>query len=137
MDRKKKLLVGAVLGAAVFGAVFASAASLTVSTETLGAGGTSVASCDADGVKVTYTTSYDGTLKGYEVDTVTISKIADACEGMAYKVQATRTDGTNVEVDSGVLALTGSTENDKTAAVTPDTALDASKVDGVYIVISG
>lgn len=136
MNKRKKIFVGAVLGTAVFAAVFASAASLNVSTETLGAGGNTVASCDTD-VNVTYVTAYNNTIPGFAVGEVTVDGLADACAGLAYKIQATLEDGTNVEVDSGTLTLTGTTANAKTASITPSATLDASQVDGIYIVISG
>lgn len=137
MEKKKKIFVGAVLGTAVFAGVFASAASLGVSTETLGAGGTSVASCDTDGVKATYATAYDSTVPGYKVSTITVTGIADTCKNLSYKIQATKTDGTALTAASGTLGAftTGSTDN--TVAATPAAVLKAAEVEGVYIVISG
>ncbi len=137
MDRTKKLLVGAVMGVAVFGAVFASAASLGVTTETLGAGGTSVASCDTNGVKATYTTAYDAAVPGYKVSTITVTGIADTCKNLAYKIQATKTDGTALTAASGTLGAFTAGSTDNSVAATPGALLKAAEVEGVYIVISG
>lgn len=137
MNKRKKIFVGAVIGTAVFAGVFASAASLGVSTETLGAGGTSVASCDTDGVEATYTTAYDKAVPGYKVSTITVTGIADTCSNLSYKIQATTADGTALTAASGTLGAftTGTTDN--TVAVTPAALLEAADVEGVYIVISG
>lgn len=139
MDRKKKLLIGAVMGVAVFAAVFASAASLNVSTETLGAGGTDVSSCDTTGVKATYTTSYAASAPaGYKVDTITIDEIAEACRGLEYKVQATTADGTSLTAATGTLdAFAAGSAETNTVDVTPGSVLDAAEVEGIYVVISG
>lgn len=137
MNKGKKIFAGAVVGTAVFAGVFASAASLGVSTETLGAGGTSVASCDTDGVRATYTTAYDKAVPGFKVSTITVTGIADTCKNLSYKIQATKTDGTALTAATGTLGAftTGTTDN--SVAATPDALLKAAEVEGVYIVISG
>jgi len=50
MKHRKRALLAAAAGLALFSIVFAVAASLNVSSATLGAGTATVASCDTDGV---------------------------------------------------------------------------------------
>ena len=71
MKIKGSRLAVAAVAVAAFGA--ASAASLGgLSSAEVGANDTVVASCDTDGVSMTYTTAYDATASKYQV-TVTIS----------------------------------------------------------------
>ncbi|MDP8931412.1 MAG: hypothetical protein M3O70_23300 [Actinomycetota bacterium] len=121
----------------MFAGVFASAASLSVSTETLGAGGTSVASCDTNGVKATYTTAYDSTVPGYKVSSITVTGIADTCSNLSYKIQATKTDGAALTAASGTLGAFTTGTSDNSVSATPGTTLKAAEVEGIYVVISG
>jgi hypothetical protein len=72
---RRKLLLAAVLGAASFASVYAFAATLNVSSQSLGAGNSVVASCVPSTIKLTasYTTAYDSTIPGYRVDKVTLT----------------------------------------------------------------
>jgi hypothetical protein len=75
-----KRATAAVLGAGLFGAVVASATTLGgLSSDQLGANETTVAACDADGVSISYTHSYDATAGEYTVDTATVDGIDEAC----------------------------------------------------------
>ena len=74
---RNRLLLGLFVGALIFGTVFAAAASLGLTVETLSADQAAIASCDADGVASDYTTVYSATAGGgaggYVVDLVTMS----------------------------------------------------------------
>ena len=127
---KKKLLIGLIAGSAVFAAVFGAAASIGgVSSTSLGAGNTTVASCDTDGVSTSYAVAFDAA--GYKVSTVTVSGIAAGCSGKTLSVQLVDANGalTNgavsgaVDATSETLTLTGGPL--------------ASSVTGVHVVING
>jgi hypothetical protein len=61
VNPRKRLLIAALLGITVFAVVFAVAASLTVTSSSLGAGASTVASRDRNGVATSFGTSYRAT----------------------------------------------------------------------------
>src|SRR3954468_1386487 len=83
----KRFLIPAVVGVVTFGAVTAFAATLSVSSKSLGAGNATVATCNAT-AQVSYTTSYSATLPGYIVATAPITSSA-GCLNMTYRVSLT------------------------------------------------
>jgi hypothetical protein len=93
-----------VAGVTVFGAVFASAASLGgITSGNVSADNAVVASCDTDGVTTAYTTSWDGTDDRYEVTSVTVSGIANACDGRTLSLSLT--DASNNQIGTGSVAI--------------------------------
>jgi hypothetical protein len=76
---RRKLILALVVGAASFASVYAFAASLNVSSQSLGAGNSVVASCapstGASAVTLTasYSTTYDSSFGGYKVSKVTLN----------------------------------------------------------------
>jgi hypothetical protein len=96
---RKRTLIAFLVAATAFATVFALAASLSVSPTDLGAGNASVASCDTDGVSTSYTNAWDSTDKRYEVTSVTITGIADACDGKTAKVALA--DSSNASLGDG------------------------------------
>jgi hypothetical protein len=87
MDRKKRLLIAALVGITVFATVYAVAASLTVTASSLGAGTATVSSCDTDGVATSFDTTYSASAAGYKVTTVHVTGIATpGCDGKTMKV---------------------------------------------------
>lgn len=70
MDRPKRLLIAALVGITVFAIVFAVAASLSITSTTLGAGTATVASCDTNGVATSFDTTYSSSAVGYKVTNV-------------------------------------------------------------------
>ena len=70
-----RFAIPAVVGVVVFGSVTAFAASLSVSSKTLGAGNASVASCNAS-VSVSYNTAYQASIPGYKVTTAPVTSAA-------------------------------------------------------------
>lgn len=127
----KRYLVPLVAGAVVFGGVTAFAATLNVSSTTLGSGDQTVASCNGSAA-VTYTTAYTAVAGSgsYKVATSPITTAA-ACSGKAYKVTLTGANGT------ALAERTGSLGTDGTA--TPDfgSTIPAASVTGVSVVVAG
>src|SRR3954467_13136126 len=83
----KRFLIPAVAGVVTFGAVTAFAATLSVSSKSLGAGNATVATCNAS-AQVSYNTTYSATLPGYKVSTTPVTTAA-GCATMSYKVTLT------------------------------------------------
>ena len=131
MSGKKRSLLAVLLGVVVFGLTVAAAASLGgITTDNLGADEAVVASCDTDGVTVTYTSSYDATDARYEVTAANVSGIAAACSGETMRV--TLADAANASLGEATVAIGGTS-----ATATFGTPLAAESVELVAIVISG
>jgi hypothetical protein len=125
-----RFLAPVVVGVVVFGAVTAFAASLSVSSKSLGAGNATVATCNATAA-VTYNVGYSATLPGYRVTTAPITT-AVACTGLAYKVTLTGAGNASLGEVPGTLDASG--------AASPDFSTSnvaASGVTGVTVVITG
>src|SRR3954467_540958 len=82
----KRFLFILVAGALTFGTVYGFAASLNLNTDSLGAGRTVVAACQATAMTATYTSTYSTTAPGYTVGTVTVNGLTAACFSKAYKI---------------------------------------------------
>jgi hypothetical protein len=122
----KKYLLPLGAGVVVFGVVTAFAASLTVSSPTLGAGNVAVAACkDAAAVAYAPTGANVGTA------TVTFSGTGVGCNGMTAKVTLTGTGSLVATPASGtgVVALG--------VATVDFSAVSAAEVTGVAVVITG
>lgn len=135
----KRYLVPVVAGVAVFGAATAFAASMTVTSQTLGSGNGAVNSCSAAATAAYSSTGMTyqsgNTPRGYEVGTVPITSDA-ACAGKAFKV--TLTDSANATLGEEVGTLSSATGLEGTASA--DFSADniaAASVTGVSIVIYG
>ena len=83
MKRVGTAIIGGLL---TFSIVYGLAASLNLTTDSLGAATTTVASCQAATLTATYTSTYSATAPGYTVGTVTITGLAATCYSKAYKV---------------------------------------------------
>jgi hypothetical protein len=130
----KRALTASLLGLTAFGAVFGSAASLGgLSSDTLGAGASVVASCDTDGVGVTYTRAYDSSgTPGYKVTAVTVTGVADTCDGQTLSV--TLTDSGNSAVGAGSTTIPTSAATSHAVTVTPQSLVSA--VVNAHVVIA-
>lgn len=126
----KRLLIVGVVGAVVFGSVYAFAATLTVNSKSLGAGNGAVAACNAS-ASVNYNTIYSATLPGYKVTTAPVTSAA-ACATMGYRMTLTGTANASLGEITGTLDATGAASPDFTAA-----NVAAASVLGVQLVISG
>lgn len=119
MKNVRKKSIALVAGLVIVGTVGASAATLNgLGDENLGADAADVVSCDTNGVDLSYNTSFDSTSNEYEVDSVTVSSVAPACDGQAFSL--TLTDG------SSILGLT-----ETGTVVLASGAFDVSLDDGV------
>jgi len=128
---KKKTLFALMLALTIFGAVYGFAATLNVGTNQLSAGNASVASCQASGTPTgTYAVSYDSTLSGYAVSTVTVTGIDVGCNGKTLSATLTGTGGTSLGAASGTISGTS-------LALTAPAHLDAKSVTGISVAIAG
>ena len=129
----KRILIAITVGLVVFAGTFAMASSLGgVTSSRVGADNTAVASCDTDGVATAYATGWDATDKRYEVTSVTVSSVNDACDGQTLSV--TLTDSTGAQIGSGTLAIPTSVATSHTVAL--GAAASAKLTEGVHVLIS-
>ncbi len=128
--KHKKLVVALAGGATVFGGVYGLAASLNLTSDSLGAGQSVVAACQAGALNATYTSTYSASLPGYNVTTVTLTGLTSTCYSKAYKVTLYGAGGTSLG------EATGTTPSSGTTVVASVTA-SAASVTGVAAVISG
>jgi hypothetical protein len=127
-----RFAIPAVVGVVVFGSVTAFAASLSVTSKTLGSGNATVASCNA-AASVSYTTTYASGIPGYKVATAPVTTAA-GCATMAFKVTLTGSGGTSLGEATGVLDGTGAGTADFSSLGTP---VSAASVVGVSVTITG
>lgn len=129
----KRTLAVVSVGVIAFGGVFASASNLGgITGGKVGADNTAVASCDTDGITSDYTSEWDTTDKRYEVATVTIGGVLDACDGKTVKV--TLTDAAGVSLGQGSLVIPASTAT--SFGVTMATPAATKLTDGVHVTIA-
>lgn len=128
--RVQRLVIPVVAGVAVFGTVSAFAASIDLSSKTLGADDAVVAACDATTpIVASYTTSF--VTGGYAVSGVALSSPA-ACVGKAVKVTLTDAAGVSLAEVTGTVAATS------TAIAVPTVVpVLATAVEGISVVIAG
>lgn len=123
----KRIILATGAGVAAFAAVTASAATLGgLDSTTLGADASVVASCDTDGITVTYTTAWSA--GSYKVDGVVLGGVAPACATGDVKITLRGAGGSLTEVTD-----TKDANASQTVAVT-DT-VEAEDVTGVAVVI--
>ena len=129
--RKAAAIAIAVVGIA--GLSLASAATLTINTNSLAAGTFAVSGCDT-AVDVDYTTAYNTTTKVFDVSAVVVSDIAPACYavGSASSASITLVSGATTTTVATNVALTGASQ---TFAVTPNIA--AAPISNIAIVFAG
>jgi hypothetical protein len=129
---KKRVLIALMVGGVVFASVFGMAASLGVTTDSLGAGSADVNSCD-NTVAVRYVTAYSTAPNGYKVTGVTVNGVNDtACNG--HTLAVTLVDSTGASVGTASAAVATGTVNYTNLAVT-GTPL-ASAVEDAHVIIS-
>src|SRR6267378_6232789 len=105
-----KRLVGAVLaGLLVFGLVLGAAASLNLTSDSLGSATTTVAACQAGALNATYTSTYSATSPGYTVGTVVITGLAATCYSKPYKVTLSGAAGASLGEATGTTPAAGTT----------------------------
>jgi len=128
----KRLLFTAIAALLTFGSTYGLAASLNLTTDSLGAAEATVAACQAGPLTATYATSYSATLPGYTVGTVTVNGLAATCYGKAYRITLSGA------ANASLAEATGTTPSSGTSfAATFSPAVDAVSVTGIGVVISG
>jgi len=130
-SKSKRVLIAGIAGTAVFGAVVASAATLgTITTQSLGAANSVVASCDTDGVNLNFTNSaYTSPGPNYGTTSITVTGINVACNTKPIKVTLKNAANGSLAEFTGTVAA---------GAFTPAAALvDDELVVGSAIVIYG
>ncbi|MGB2756395.1 MAG: hypothetical protein WBD02_01885 [Acidimicrobiia bacterium] len=130
---RRKRIVGAIgAGVLALGVVGASAASLGgITSDSLGADVTTIASCDTDGVQLKpFTNAYDATAGRYQTSGVTVAGIAAGCATKSMSV--TLKDAAGVSLGSATATVGGTSQ-----AVTFSPTVNANAVVGAAVVISG
>jgi hypothetical protein len=127
----KRIIGVIVAGVIAFSGVYALAASLSVTSNQLGAGVTTVAACQgAATLNATYVPSYQSSVPGYSAGTVTLNNLASTCWNVPYKVTLTNAGASLSEV-------TGTTPVSGTTLVVTFTGVNAASVTGVAVVLGG
>lgn len=130
---RKRILIALAVGTAVFTGAYAMAASLSVSSTRLGAGGVVVPSCDTDGVATTYTVQYNATAPaGYKINTAEISGVAGACNGGSMQVTLTGASDVSLAEKTQVISTSGTYSISFASSNIP-----AANVTGVHVTIVG
>ena len=128
----KRALVLALAGVLTFGAVYGFAASLNLTTDSLGAANTTVAACQAGALTATYTSTYSAATPGYSVGTVTVTGLAATCYSKAYKITLSGAANASLGEATGTTPAAGTS-----FAATFSPAVNAASVTGISVVISG
>jgi len=133
----KRYLIALLVGGTVFAGVYAAAASLSVGSNTLGAGNTAVAACQSGTLTAAYATSYAAALPGYKVDVVTVNGLDTVsgtnCASKSYRITLTGAS------DALLAELTGTTPASGTSFTGDFSSsnIKAADVLGVHVVITG
>ena len=128
----KRILTTLVAGAMTFSVVYGLAASLNLTTDSLGAATTTVAACQTTALNATYTSAYSTTVPGYTTGTVTITGLAATCLTKAYRVTLSGAAAASLGEATGTTPASGTSF---VATFTPAPA--ASAITGINVVISG
>ena len=130
---KKKGILAVVVGALIFSSAYAFAATLGVTSSSLGAGNASVATCAAT-VTAAYTTAYDSTIPGYRVSGVNINTLT-ACSGKTITVDLTGAGNASLSQVTYTVLAADATAGNKTIPV--GGSISAGSVTGVSVAIAG
>ena len=128
----KRVLAAIFAGLLTFGAVYGLAASLNLTSDSLGAGTAVVAACQAGTLNATYTSTYSATTPGYTVGTVNVTGLAATCYSKAYKITLSGAGNASLGEATGTTPASGTSFS---AAFAP--ALSAASITGIDVVISG
>jgi hypothetical protein len=135
----KRLLLALFVGGAVFGTVYGLAASLGVTTKTLGSGSSVVAGCQVTTLTTSYATAYDATLPGYKVGVVTINGLdttsATNCASKSFKVTLTGASNASLGEITGTTPASGTSFSADFTSSVP--TVSAANVTGVHVLITG
>jgi hypothetical protein len=129
MKRRLAAVLAAVL---TFGVAYGFAASLNLTTDSLGGATTTVAACQAGALNATYASTYAAGAPGYTVATVTVTGLAATCYSKPYKVTLSGAGNASLGEATGTTPASGTS-----FAATFSPAVNAASVTGVSLVISG
>lgn len=128
----KRILLTVVTGAITFSVVYGLAASLNLTTDSLGAATTTVAACQNGTLNATYTSAYSTTAPGYTTGTVTVTGLAASCYGKDYRVTLSGAAAASLGEATGTTPTSGATF---VATFAPAPA--AAAVTAINLVVSG
>lgn len=128
----KRIVAALVAGLITFGGIYGLAASLNLTSDTLGAGTATVAACQAAALNATYTSTYSATAPGYTVGTVTVTGLASSCYSKPYKITLSGAGNASLGEATGTTPASGTS-----FAATFSPAVGAASVTGISVVISG
>jgi hypothetical protein len=123
--------MAALVGIAASCGVLASAASLGLNGRTLGAGTAVIASCDTNGVALTYVNAFHRATGQYRTTRVIVRNIAPACAGARLRI--TLRNAANAAIGTGTIASLGAGPNANVLLTTP---APAAAVVGAAVVIA-
>ena len=132
MMKLRRKMLAVLAGLLVFGLVSAAAATLGgLTVQSLGAESEVVASCDNDGIAVDWGTALQGV--EYVVDSVELSDVAAACDGL--NVEVTVFDG---DSPNNVLAtVSGVADDSGSLSLTLGSPQPASEIHRIAVLIAG
>ena len=133
---KKRILVAVAVSTVIFGGIYGLAASLGVSSQSLGAGNAVVAACQSTTLTPSYATAYDSTLPGYKVGVTTVNNLdttAGKCASKSFKVTLVNSSNTSLGEVTGTTPASGTSF---TADFTSSN-VSAANVTGVHVLITG
>ncbi|MGP8159760.1 MAG: hypothetical protein ACLQGJ_00850 [Candidatus Dormibacteria bacterium] len=139
----KRILGAIAAGVVAFSGIYALAASLSVTSNTLGAGTSVVASCTADTLTATYgTLAYSTTIPGYTVTALVIKDNTatpnwTTCNTLAYRVTLYGSGNTSLGEVTGTVSGVANTSGSSFTTATFGTAVNANLITGVAVVIGG
>lgn len=140
LSRTQRIFAAVAAGMVVGGIVSASAASLgSANVEPVGTTAGGVASCDTDGITVSWPTStivYVPTDGEYEYSAIQLSNVNTACDGSDYSISVTTGTSTLLKTQSG----TGITFPSGTATITltgGGVPVKAAATTRVAVILSG
>src|SRR5690349_3476312 len=128
----KRLLAGVAAAGIIGGGVYGFAATLNPSSDTVGAGNTVVASCD-DAVAVDHTVAWD--TNKYELATVTVSGIDNACDG--DKIGITLLADSASPATAAQLSIPADAAADSVTFTVDTLNVSARDLNNVHVVIAG
>ncbi len=132
----KRAVIAIALAAIIGTGIYGLAASLTVTSDTLGAGSATVAACQTTPINVSYASTYSASQPGYQATTVTLNGIditsTPNCGGKAYKVVLT--DSSNNVLGAEATGTLSTTVTTKAIAFT---GVSAASVANVHVTITG
>jgi hypothetical protein len=129
---RRRLIATAIAGVLTFSVVYGLAASLSLTSDSLGAATTTVAACQAATLNASYTSTYSATAPGYTVGTVTVTGLAATCYSKPYKITLSGAAAASLGEATGTTPASGTSFS---ATFSP--AVSAASVTAVNLVISG